>query len=295
MRAAALSDLELARLASPGMSDAQLVVELAQRTLDELATEPPISHEIVASMRDVIRVDEADIPWAGFLAHGPGGLVITLRESDSHGRKRFTAFHEVKHTFLPGFEMQIQYRCNPSTFLPEDAQRRDPGIEALCDLGAAELLFPRAAFRSDLAGNLVTFDLVEELARRYDASLEATARRVTALHPKAVLFLVFEQGRKPSAPHDRPLLRVRSAQPRGPWPFVPRYKSVSDDGIFGQALIGEGIDEIVSSLGNLTNPPITGVRVSARPYPYFDERGGQHMRVLALIMPATSSGHRYAN
>ena len=41
-----------------------------------------------------------------------------VRASDNRERKRFSALHEVKHTYLPGFAV-TQYRCDPS---PE----RDP-------------------------------------------------------------------------------------------------------------------------------------------------------------------------
>jgi hypothetical protein len=295
MSAMTLSDLELARLEHPGTPDAQLVVQLAQRTLDELPMEPPINHEIVASLRDVIRIEEAPIPWSGFLAHTDDGLVITLRESDSDGRKRFTVFHEVMHTFLPGFGTQVQYRCDPTLAVPDATQFRDPALESLCDLGAAELLFPQPHFLADLAGNPATFTLVEELAARYDASVEATARRVVSLHPTRTLLLVLTLGCKPSEPNARPQLRVQSAQAGGRWPYVPRYKSVPDDGIFGRALRGEMIDEIVSSLGTLTSNAITDVQVSARLYPYIDDRGEQHMRVLALITPTTSRRSRNAS
>jgi hypothetical protein len=284
MKTPQLSDLELARLDSPGTPDAQLVIQLAQRTLDELDMQPPISHEIIASMRDIIKIEEDAIPWAGCLVPGPAGLQMTLRVGDCHGKKRFTAFHEVKHTFLPGFSIFTQYRCDPAT--PLDVSRvRDPDLEALCDIGAAELLFPRAAFHADLAGNARTMQLVEDLADRYDASLEATARHVVLLHPEPTMLIALEPACKPSEPYAEPALRVQWAHPNGRWPFVPKHKSVPDDSPFGRALQGEPVDE-VTSLATLISPAAERVRVSAGLYPYTDDRGEQHMRVLALITPS---------
>jgi hypothetical protein len=132
------------------------------------------------------------------------------------------------------------------------------------------------------------------LAAHYDGSVEATARRVVTLHPMPVLFLVLTPCWKPMAPNARPQLRVQSVQAGGRWPFVPRFKSVPDAGIFGRARHGELIDEIASSLGDLTSDTITHVRVSARPYSYLDDQGEQHMRVLALITPAPSPRPRNA-
>lgn len=291
-----LSDLELARLDSPGVPDIQLVIQLAQRTLDELAMQPPINHEIVASMRDIIGIKEEAIPWAGCLMPGPDGLLMTLRAGDSRGKKRFTAFHEVKHTFFPGFSVIAQYRCDPST-PPDITQLRDASLEELCDIGAAELLFPRDAFLEDLAGNAPTMRLVEELADRYDGSLEATARRVVSLHPEPIMLVALEPACKPSEPHAQPVLRVQWAQAtdRGSWPYVPKHKSVSDDSPFGRALDGELVGEI-APLHALTGGGQTElVRINAGLYPYTDDQGEPHMRVLALITPSgqprTSRGY----
>jgi hypothetical protein len=280
-----LSDLELARLEAPGIPDTQLVIRLAQRTLDELAMAPPISHEIVASMRDIIKIEESEIPWAGCLTPGPAGLRMTLRSRHCRGKKRFTAFHEVKHTYMPGFSVSTQYRCDPAT-PPDVSTLRNPGIEVLCDVGAAELLFPRDAFLADLDGNAQTMQLVEDLAGRYDASLEATARRVVALHPEPTMLIALEPARKPSQPLAEPVLRVQWAQAHWPsFPYVPKHKSVPDDGPFGRALQGEMVDEI-TSWAALTGIGNGGIRINAALYPYTDDRGEQHMRVLALIAPA---------
>jgi hypothetical protein len=288
---ASLSELELARLESPGTPDAQLVIELAQRTLDELAMQPPVSHEIIASMRDIAEIAEGDIPWAGCLVPGPAGLRMTLRRQDPAGKKRFTAFHEVKHTFMPGFAAVAQYRCDPAT-PPDETPMRDLGIETLCDVGAAELLFPRAAFQADIAGNGATVQLVEDLANHYDASLEATARRLVSLHTEPTMLLILEPACKPSQPDADPALRVQSVKSNDRRRlYLPKHKSVPDDGPFGRALDGEAVDEI-DFLQNVVTRTATRVRISAGQYPYTDSRGERRMRVLALITAVgTGSGH----
>lgn len=288
MNRLSLSDLELARLESPGTPDRQLVEELAQSLIADLGLEPPISHDIVASMRDVIRIEEADIPWAGCLVPGDDGLAITLRVGDSRRKQRFTAFHEVQHTFMPGFRTVPQFRCDPATPLAA-VPRRAPGLEALCDIGAAELLLPRAWFTADMAGNEVTLDLIETLADRYDASLEATARRLVTLHSGPALLVAFEPARKPTAPRAEPALRVQWAHVNGRWPYVPMHKSVSDDSVFGRALDGESVEEL-ASLSALIPTSTELVYVSSRLYPYADSQREQHMRVLALITPARTVG-----
>ncbi|MDF3140859.1 ImmA/IrrE family metallo-endopeptidase [Streptomyces sp. T21Q-yed] len=269
-------------------------MELAQELLLELGLEPPISHDIVASMRDVISIDEAEIPWAGCLVPGEEGLAITLRAGDSHGKQRFTAFHEIKHTFMPGFRSVPQYRCDPAAPPPETSPR-NASLEALCDVGAAELLFPRSWFSADLAGNEPTLDLIERLAIRYDASLEATARRLVTLYPEPALLVGFEPACKPTQPNAQPALRVQWAYTNtsGSWPFVPKHKSVPESSVFGRALNGERVEES-ATLKGLTSASTCPVHVSSRLYPYIDNQGEQHMRVLALITPTRKRRSNHA-
>jgi hypothetical protein len=287
-----LSDLEHAQSASPGTPDADLVVGLMRDTLDDLRLVPPIDHNIVASYRGVVRIEQRDIPWSGQIAPTDDGLVISLRAGQSWGRQRFSAFHEIVHTYMRGFHLQPQYRCEPG-IAPPAGVWCDPAVEALCDQGAAELLFPRETFSADMAGNAVNLELVEDLANHYEASLAATAARVCALNVQPTLFITLEPSTKPRDPHGQPKLRVRSCIGGGRWRYVPRYKSASEGGAFYRALDGEIVDETVE-LDELTTPGLGRVHVSARLYPYIDDEGVSHMRVLALITKDRSTGQRRA-
>jgi hypothetical protein len=276
-----LSDLERARLKRPGVRDDQLVIELARRTLQELGLGPPISPDVVASMRGVARIDEITMPWAGCLLREAGDLVIKVRASDGRGRRRFTAFHEIEHTYMPGFAVAPQYRCDPAT--PDaESLTRDRPLEALCDVGAAELLLPRTWFTADLEGNAPTIDLVTELAERYGASLEATAWRVVALRRAPTMCLVLEVGCKPSAPRAEPRLRVQRVYASEGWPYVPRQKSVPDDSPLAVPLRGMAVDE-VADIAGLTAEPLEGVRISTAAFQYVDEQGVERIRVMALL------------
>jgi hypothetical protein len=278
----ALSDLELARARWPQLSDAQRVRRLAQHTLDELALKPPIDPQIVASFRGIARIEEVPLPWAGCLTHEDDEVIARIRASDSRRRRRFTAFHEIKHTYLPGFTV-TQFRCDPATAEHRRDQSSTMLVESLADIGASEFLLPRRHFVADIAdSNDLTLDLVERLADRYDASLEATALRVVALADRDVLLICLEPGLKPSRLEAEPVLRVRWSMPRGNWPFVPRYKSVPDNSPFDRALAGEIVDEITTVRG-LTSPVLSKVRVSSRLFPYTDTNGTTHHRVLALV------------
>lgn len=275
-----LSDFERAQLASPGTPDTELVVGLVEDTLGELGLAPPINHDIVASYRDILRIEPAEIPWSGQIVPTESGLVVSVRAGDSWRRQRFTIFHEILHTYMRGFHLQPHYRCDPQSSPPDVV--RDAGLEQLCDAGAAEMLLPRAALLEDMVGNRVDLDLVESLADHYQASLVATASRVCALQSGRALFITFEPACKPRDPFGEPKLRVQSCYGGRAGTFVPQHKSAADGGVFDRALQGEIVDEIVY-LDELTRRPLGRVHVSARLRPYIDDQGETHMRVLALI------------
>ena len=277
MNASLLSDLDLARLKHPGEDDVALVCRLAVETVRELGLVAPVDPGLIASYRGISRIEEVAQPWAGCLTHDGGETVARVRATDNSRRKRFTVLHEVKHTYLPGFAV-TQYRCDPS---PSTTEKALPPLEKLADLGASELLFPRNEFQADLAGNRMGFDLVEELAEHYDASLGATALRAVSLASTDTLLICVEPGTKPTQSDAEPLPRVRWSSTNGDWPFIPRFKSIPDHSPIHRALQGELVDETNDLIG-LTGSPIDNVDISCRLYPYVDHHGEIHHRVLCL-------------
>jgi hypothetical protein len=266
-----LSLLEQAREREPRLDDPARVELLAAEILRELDIEPPVDLKIVASYQGIARIERAALPCAGCLVTDPssGQLVVRLRAGDGRRRQRFTGFHEVTHTFMPGYRLVTQWRCNPVTYRNEKVD-----IEALCDVGAAELLLPSSLVRTDLRAAPFGLATVEHLAERYDASLEATAHRVVDLWPEDVLFVALEVTRKPSERNDAraaPKLRVRYSSARGAWPFVRRHKSVPDGDPLLRALEGEHIDER-AELSSISATPVGDLDLSARLCPYVDFR-----------------------
>jgi hypothetical protein len=274
LRGMQLSLLERARLEIPTASDAERVSILAQRLIAELDARPPIDLEMVASWQGVDKIDVADIPWAGCLINDGGRILMQLRRGDSRRRPRFTGFHEIGHTFCPGFRLEAQFRCNPP--IPTQSP-----IEVLCDVAAAELLYPRRLVESDLAAADFGIETVIAVADDYDGSLESAGHRFVSLWPDDTLMLVLEPGirRQEEGTDAEPKLRVRSVHAKGHWPYIPRNKSVEPDHALGRALLGELVDEHGQLDGVCSSGP--KVDVSARLIPYV--RDGEKVdRVLAL-------------
>jgi hypothetical protein len=282
------SDFDTARLEHPDLDDAALVRLLADQTVRELELTPPVDPNLVASYRGIARIEEVDQPWAGCLTHDNNETVARVRASDGRHRRRFTALHEVKHTYLPGYTL-TQYRCNPAPRSRASKPMKDR-FEALADIGASELLFPRDHFLADLAGNPLTLDLVEEFSARYDASLEATGITAVDLAPTDAALICLEPATKPSQPDAEPVLRVRWTWTAGDWPHIPKHKSAPDGGQLHRALLGEVVNETGTLVG-LTREPLDRLRISSRLYPYTTPGGATHRRVLALLTSTTGSRH----
>lgn len=272
--------LEEARRRSPGASDEELVVGIAAELVDLLDLEPPVEPAIVASYQGIHRIERSPLSWAGCLLTEADELVIRVRSTDTPGRQRFTIFHEIAHTFLPGYEHKPQYRCTPLS----TRERRDPA-EVLCDIAASELLMPARHVRAVIAASSFDLDAVTALAEDCDASLEAAARRFIALWPEPSLLIRMELTTKPRAPHAEPKLRVTSTLANGAWPYMPVHKSVADDHVLNQCVDGAFVD-CIADIDDLTKLPAGPVELHARHYPFVDSEGVHRERVLVIARHA---------
>lgn len=111
---------------------------------------------------------------------------ILLNANSPAVRQRYSLAHEIVHTLFPDYEREIKHL---GTLWRREGD--DSEVERLCQIGAAEILFPLPMFAQDLAARGVSLRTVFSLAERYHASAEATARRVADVcgRPVMVLFL----------------------------------------------------------------------------------------------------------
>lgn len=272
--------LEEARHRYPGATDEELVIAVATDLVELLDLEPPVEPEVVASYQGIHRIERSPLSWAGCLVTEDDEVVIRVRNTDTPGRQRFTIFHEVAHTFLPGYRHVPQYRCTPLS----TRGRRDPS-EVLCDIAASELLMPARYVRSVIADASFDLDSVGTLAEDCDSSLEAAARRFVALWPEPSLLIRMELTTKPREPNGEPKLRVTSTLANGAWPYMPPHKSVRDDHVLNQCLDGTFVD-CVADLDDLTKQSAGTFELHARHYPFVDSEGVHHERVLVLARHA---------
>lgn len=285
-----LSLLDMERLEQPQKTDAERIADIAARLIEELDQEPPVPLEIVASYRDIPKIELVEMPQAGSLTPSTNSLVMQLRASDSPRRRRFTGFHEVGHTFQPGYREQRLFRCSNPTIVSRPAN--DP--ETLADVAAAELLLPRTYFKPMALASEFSIESIVALADEFEASPQATSYRFASFWPESTLVLVLEPGfRKDEKgdPEATAKLRVVSAWPHpyGAWPFIPKNKSAIEDGALARALNGEVIKES-AGLEELGMESTSDLELTARLFRY--GRGlEQRERVLALYRrPGKNNG-----
>lgn len=207
--------------------------------------------------------------------------MMRLSRSESWTRQRFTGFHEVGHTFLPGYAHKPVFRCGPSHTSP--GRGRFYSTEALADIAASEFLLPRDFVIADLAVSEFGVGTVEALAQKYEAGIHASANRFVQLWPEPALLVVLEPSNKPRDVCGAvPRLRVQAswAQPLHAWPWVAKWKSASHDGALSRAFEGELVAE-PASLNELDLEDPGPLELSARPFSY-RANGTLHTRVFAL-------------
>jgi hypothetical protein len=134
---------------------------------------PPTDLESLCSKLNVGSIEDDDIPVVGELRRSGSQLTIVCAKGQSRERRRFTIAHELAHALF------------------ESTGPRPPRVgdelERLCEMLAAEILMPRANFQAALGAEPVTGLTISNLARRFQASLTATAIRCTDFRPLSII------------------------------------------------------------------------------------------------------------
>jgi len=143
----------------------------------EVGGRPPFDPYRFASMIGV-QVLDRDISVDGLLEQtSDKRLVVYLKRSASHHRKRFTLSHELAHAFFYDILAPSRHFRGKSSYDIEE--------ERLCDMAAAQLLMPFSTFSQDLRstqnGSGVTPSILLQLMSRYEVSLQAVAIRTAWL------------------------------------------------------------------------------------------------------------------
>ncbi len=148
-----------------------------------LWTGPPFCPIALADIEGIV-VQEApcDIRSDGRIFSKAGRVYIQYATGQCNERKRFTVCHELAHTLFPDCFKRERRRSA--------VEKAEWEFENLCNIAASEFLFPLEEFTADIGSGVLQAAQIKNLAARYEASVDATTRRLVNLcaKPACVVF-----------------------------------------------------------------------------------------------------------
>jgi Zn-dependent peptidase ImmA (M78 family) len=154
----------------------EAILSLTEALRLKIPKSPASSIDALYKFRNIVNVryldtDEFDGKLEPLGQDFTAGFQMSLNQRLPSTRLRFTAMHELMHTFF------YQY-------LPNEKFRNhltDAGEERLCNLGAANLLMPAKELRKQLKGKSVSLETAEFLCSHFGVSLSALILRLKHL------------------------------------------------------------------------------------------------------------------
>ncbi|HAJ48784.1 MAG TPA: hypothetical protein DCL54_19575 [Alphaproteobacteria bacterium] len=171
--------------------------------------DPAIPLDRIAAAVGISQIERRpNLTCAGMLLTDPGRSsgVIALPACGDPRRERYTIGHEIGHFLLPNHDREAECTRDDLSFAKSSAREREANVFA------AELLMPRRMFLHRLnAKRDLDIAHFEQLAKEFETSKEATARRIGELSEAPLAFVFSKDGRVTSKTFSRsmPYLNVR--------------------------------------------------------------------------------------
>ena len=191
-----ISRFDLADFTSP-----ERIVDGIVRHVSDLPIPVPV--EELAVMLDIVSIEgmETEGFEGGLLLNDlekSEGIILVNRASPPK-RRRFTVGHELCHFLTPWHKPPSgdQFRCSDGDMRLTFVRKEDPAarMEVEANRFAARLLMPKPHFRQDLRLRKgADIDHILALARRYETSKEATARRYVDVQDEPCAIVVSQNG-----------------------------------------------------------------------------------------------------
>lgn len=198
---ASLHSHVLAIMEETGENDPFLAVRrkaqaVAANYFATFAEPPPFNMKAMASLRGLHWSDD-DPRYSvdsEIAPEGDGRVVLRINKSRPASRQRFSIGHEIGHTLFP--EYQLAVRCRKA--IDRSWANSDNLLETLCDVAASELMFPSPWFNDRVSSLAFSAISIAQLAGDYQASRDATVRRLVELSDKPLAAVFFSWKLKPT-------------------------------------------------------------------------------------------------
>lgn len=261
---------------------------------------PPWGVELLASLQG-IRVENT-----GHLGRGRDALWTSGRILVSRGapptRRRYSIAHEIVHSFLAAHDEAVDF----SVLSPAVRELAEGELEYLCQIGAAEILMPLQSYADRMGNGMPSIVFILRLARDFEVSPEAAARRAVDLAAERCATLCarpWDGGESPpsagrrrgSAPRVTPKPADLVVTGYHPSPdFAPVRVAIGEPiprafhahRAFGFALAWPAKDHLRRNVADWpAYPELGGVDMEAVPLPLRKKP----IEILAVLRPATSA------
>ena len=138
-------------------------------------TGPPFDPLRLADFLDLETVPRADVADAQTVPMRNDTARIEFNPNRPHARVRYSIAHEIAHTFFPDCMDQVRERARHTDIVGDAWQ-----LEALCNIGAAEILIPFGSL-PPVVGEDRAIERVLDLRQKFEVSTEALLIRVAHL------------------------------------------------------------------------------------------------------------------
>jgi uncharacterized protein DUF955 len=112
----------------------------------------------------------------------PGRIVVNARRAPA--RQRYSVAHEMIHTLFPDYKRTLKREGRLWRRQADDSE-----LEQLCQIAAAEVLMPYEAFQERAEKYGRDMEGLVRLAKEFDSSVEAAARRLVSTTKEAMVAL----------------------------------------------------------------------------------------------------------
>ena len=166
--------------------------EVALDAMDKGWTGPPFDPLQLADHLGIAISPRHDVRDARTLPGPAGGVRVEFNPNRPSARVRYSIAHEIAHTLFPDCRDRIRQRS-----LHDELQGDEWQLEAICNVGAAELLMPLGSLKSAKDSDL-TIEKLLALRRQFEVSMEALLIRMVRLTDAPVAMFCasrFETGR----------------------------------------------------------------------------------------------------
>ena len=179
-----------------GANPVQMITDRARdvvcRAMDEGWSGPPFDPLGIADFLKLKVIPTDDVREARTVPCGDS-FQIEYNPNRPRGRMRYSLAHEIAHTLFPDAAEQVRHRATRNELTGDEWQ-----LEALCNIGAAEILMPIGTL-PDFSAPALTIDNLMNLQRQFDVSTEALFIRAASV--TSVACVVFCASRVEAGPN----------------------------------------------------------------------------------------------